>query len=41
MTLAAQRAPLESWIDAAAAAPFVIVGDWNRRMNVRGQNDHI
>jgi len=43
MTLAAQRAPLESWIDAAAAAPvpFVIAGDWNRRMNVHGQNDHI
>jgi hypothetical protein len=43
VTLAAQRAPLENWIDAAASAlvPFVIVGDWNRRMNVHGQSDHI
>ena len=43
VTLAAQRAPLESWIDAAASAlvPFVVVGDWNRRMNVHGQNDHL
>jgi exonuclease III len=43
VTLAAQRAPLENWIDAAASAlvPFVIVGDWNRRMDVHGQSDHI
>jgi hypothetical protein len=43
ITLAAQRAPLEGWIDAAAAAqvPFVIVGDWNRRIDVHGQGDHL
>ena len=43
MTLAAQRGPLEGWIDAAAAAqvPFVIVGDWNRRVDVHGQGDHL
>ena len=43
VTLAAQRAPLESWVDAAASASvlFAIVGDRNRRMNVHGQNDHI
>ena len=43
ITLAAQRAPLEGWIDAAASAqaPFVIVGDWNRRIDVHGQNDHV
>jgi endonuclease/exonuclease/phosphatase family metal-dependent hydrolase/predicted esterase len=43
ITLAAQRAPLESWIDAAATAqvPFVIVGDWNRRIDVHGQSDHV
>jgi exonuclease III len=43
MTLAAQRAPLESWIDEAVTAqvPFVIVGDWNRRIDVHGQNDHV
>jgi exonuclease III len=43
ITLAAQRAPLESWIDAAATArvPFVIVGDWNRRIDVHGQGDHV
>jgi poly(3-hydroxybutyrate) depolymerase/endonuclease/exonuclease/phosphatase family metal-dependent hydrolase len=43
VTLAAQRAPLEAWIDAAAEAqvPFVILGDWNRRIDVHGQNDHI
>jgi endonuclease/exonuclease/phosphatase family metal-dependent hydrolase len=43
ITLAAQRAPLEGWIDAAATAqvPFVIVGDWNRRIDVHGQSDHV
>jgi endonuclease/exonuclease/phosphatase family metal-dependent hydrolase len=43
ITLAAQRAPLESWTDAAAIAqvPFVIVGDWNRRIDVHGQGDHV
>jgi hypothetical protein len=43
ITLAAQRAPLEGWIDAAATAqvPFVIVGDWNRRIDVHGQGDHV
>jgi endonuclease/exonuclease/phosphatase family metal-dependent hydrolase/predicted esterase len=43
VTLAAQRAPLEAWIDAAATAqvPFVIVGDWNRRIDVHGQSDHV
>jgi exonuclease III len=43
VTLAAQRAPLESWIDAAATGqvPFVIVGDWNRRIDVHGQGDHV
>ena len=43
ITLAAQRAPLERWIDAAATAqvPFVIVGDWNRRIDVHGQGDHV
>jgi endonuclease/exonuclease/phosphatase family metal-dependent hydrolase len=43
VTLAAQRAPLESWIDAAATAqvPFVVLGDWNRRINVHNQNDHV
>jgi exonuclease III len=43
ITLEAQRAPLEGWIDAAATAqvPFVVVGDWNRRIDVHGQGDHL
>jgi poly(3-hydroxybutyrate) depolymerase len=43
ITLAAQRAPLEAWIDAAAMGdvPFAILGDWNRRFDVHGDRDHI
>jgi endonuclease I/endonuclease/exonuclease/phosphatase family metal-dependent hydrolase len=43
VTLAAQRAPLEAWIDEAAqeGVPFVILGDWNRRIDQFGQNDHL
>jgi hypothetical protein len=43
ITLAAQRAPLEAWIDAAALGqvPFVILGDWNRRFDVHQERDHI
>jgi endonuclease/exonuclease/phosphatase family metal-dependent hydrolase len=42
VTLAAQRAPLEAWIDAAAVGdvPFAILGDWNRRLDRHGANDH-
>ena len=42
VTLAAQRAPLEAWIDAAAVGdvPFAILGDWNRRLDRHGRNDH-
>ena len=43
MTLAAQRAPLEAWIDEAAQqlVPFVILGDFNRRIDRFGQDDHL
>jgi endonuclease/exonuclease/phosphatase family metal-dependent hydrolase len=43
VTLAAQREPLEEWIDTAAEGevPFIIAGDWNRRIGIHGQNDHI
>jgi hypothetical protein len=42
VTLAAQRAPLEAWIDSAAQGnvPFVIAGDWNRRIDRFGHDDH-
>ena len=42
-TLARQRAPLEAWIDAAAAGtvPFVVLGDFNRAFDVHGQGDHV
>jgi endonuclease/exonuclease/phosphatase family metal-dependent hydrolase len=42
VTLAAQRAPLEAWIDEAAQelVPFVILGDFNRRFDRFGQDDH-
>jgi hypothetical protein len=43
VTLAAQRAPLEVWIDEAAQelVPFAILGDWNRRIDRFGQDDHL
>ena len=41
LTLAAQRAPLEAWIDEAQQlVPFVILGDFNRRFVRFGQDDH-
>lgn len=42
-TLARQRAPLEAWIDARAAEdlPFVVLGDFNRRFDVFGRDDHL
>jgi endonuclease/exonuclease/phosphatase family metal-dependent hydrolase len=42
LTLAAQCAPLEAWIDTAAEqlVPFAILGDFNRRFDRFGQNDH-
>lgn len=42
-TLGRQRAPLEAWIDdlTDANTPFVIAGDWNRRIDIHGQRDHI
>lgn len=42
-TLAAQRAPLEAWIDALTeeGTPFVVAGDWNRRFDVHGAGDHV
>ena len=41
--LAAQRAPLEAWIDEAAQelVPFVILGDFNRRIDRFGRDDHL
>jgi endonuclease I/endonuclease/exonuclease/phosphatase family metal-dependent hydrolase len=43
VTLAAQLPPLEAWIDAAAQelVPFMILGDWNRRIDRFGQDDHL
>ncbi len=43
VTLAAQRAPLEAWIDAAAAGkvPFLVLGDFNRAFDRFGQDDHL
>jgi hypothetical protein len=43
VTLAAQRAPLEAWIDEAAqdVVPFMILGDFNRRIDRFGQDDHL
>jgi endonuclease/exonuclease/phosphatase family metal-dependent hydrolase len=43
VTLAAQRPPLEAWIDGAARqlVPFVILGDFNRRIDRFGQDDHL
>jgi hypothetical protein len=43
VTLAAQLSPLEAWIDEAAQelVPFVILGDWNRRIDRFGQDDHL
>jgi endonuclease/exonuclease/phosphatase family metal-dependent hydrolase len=40
-TLAAQRAPLEGWIDAAAegTVPFVVLGDFNRAFDRFGDDD--
>lgn len=42
-TLARQRAPLENWVDRRALGdvPFVILGDFNRRFDLHGQNDHL
>src|SRR3712207_1078243 len=42
VTLAAQRAPLEQWIDEAARGtmPFAVLGDFNRRFDRFGQGDH-
>lgn len=43
VTLAAQRAPLEAWIDAAAAGtvPFLVLGDFNRAFDRFDQDDHL
>jgi hypothetical protein len=40
VTLAAQRPPLEAWIDQAARelVPFVILGDFNRSIDRFGQD---
>jgi endonuclease/exonuclease/phosphatase family metal-dependent hydrolase len=42
-TLARQRAPLEAWVDEAAreGIPFLILGDFNRRFDLHGPNDHL
>jgi len=42
-TLAKQREPLETWIDdlTEEATPFVIAGDWNRRIDRFGSRDHL
>jgi deoxyribonuclease-1 len=42
-TLAKQREPLEAWIDELTdeGTPFVIAGDWNRRIDIHGPGDHI
>jgi hypothetical protein len=39
VTLAAQRAPLEAWIDEAAQG--LVLGDWNRRIDRFAQDDHL
>lgn len=41
--LAAQRAPLEAWIDKQAerGAAFAVVGDFNRALDIHGQDDHL
>jgi hypothetical protein len=43
VTLAAQREPLEAWIDKAAQelVPFVMLGDFNRRIDRFDQDDHL
>ncbi|WP_196223147.1 endonuclease [Roseibium sp. RKSG952] len=43
VTLANQRAPLEAWIDELTEdnTPFIIAGDWNRRIDRFAQNDHL
>jgi endonuclease/exonuclease/phosphatase family metal-dependent hydrolase len=42
-TLARQRAPLEAWSDTLTEenTPFVIAGDWNRRIDLHGPDDHL
>jgi len=42
-TLAAQREPLEFWIDSLTDenTPFIVAGDWNRRMDRTTGVDHI
>ncbi|WP_139812021.1 endonuclease/exonuclease/phosphatase family protein [Ensifer aridi] len=42
-TLAMQMKPLEDWIDEkeATGLPVVIAGDFNRKFDVHGQNDHL
>ncbi len=42
-TLAKQREPLEAWIDELReeGTPFIIAGDWNRRIDLHGPGDHI
>ncbi len=42
-TLGRQREPLEAWIDARAGEdiPFIVLGDFNRRFDVRGAEDHL
>lgn len=42
-TLARQRAPLEAWVDQRAreSVPFAVLGDFNRRLDRHGQNDHL
>ena len=41
--LAAQRDPLEAWVDRRAAEriPFAVLGDFNRAMDIHGQRDHL
>ncbi len=42
-TLAAQRRPLEAWIDARAEAgmAFAVLGDFNRAFDIFGDRDHV
>ncbi|MEO9458828.1 MAG: endonuclease/exonuclease/phosphatase family protein [Lentilitoribacter sp.] len=41
--LAAQREPLENWIDnkEATGLPVILVGDFNRNIDLHGQSDHL
>lgn len=43
ITLAKQREPLEAWVDELTEEdmPFIIAGDWNRRIDHFQQGDHV